>query len=173
MSLLKHQRRFKDVGIGGLAARWYDGNTRKNRLGEMRMYADIVSEYVNDGSHILEVAPGPGYLAMETAKLGKCNEITGLDISEDFVQIAKENAQKAGVFEKIKFLQGNVANIPINNNEFDFIICVAALKNFKKPLAALEEMYRVLKPEGTALIVDMNRDVSDRQIEEYLKSFST
>ena len=65
MSLLKHQRRFKDVGIGGLAARWYDGNTRKNRLGEMRMYADIVSEYVNDGSHILEVAPGPGYLAME------------------------------------------------------------------------------------------------------------
>ena len=173
MSLLKHQRRFKDVGIGGLAARWYDGNTRKNRLGEMRMYADIVSEYVNDGSHILEVAPGPGYLAMELAKLGKCNEITGLDISEDFVQIAKENAQKAGIFEKIKFLQGNVANIPINNNEFDFIICVAALKNFKKPLAALEEMYRVLKPEGTALIVDMNRDVSDRQIEEYLKSFST
>ena len=65
MSLLKHQRRFKDVGIGGLAARWYDGNTRKNRLGEMRDYADIVSEYVNDGSHILEVAPGPGYLAME------------------------------------------------------------------------------------------------------------
>ena len=57
MSLLKHQRRFKDVGIGGLAARWYDSNTRKNRLGEMRMYADIVSEYVNDGSHILEVAP--------------------------------------------------------------------------------------------------------------------
>ena len=116
------------------------------------MYADIVSEYVNDGSHILEVAPGPGYLAMELAKLGKCNEITGLDISEDFVQIAKENAQKAGVFEKIKFLQGNVANIPINNNEFDFIICVAAFKNFKKPLAALEEMFRVLKPEGTALL---------------------
>ena len=110
---------------------------------------------------------------MELAKLGKCNEITGLDISEDFVQIAKENAQKAGVFEKIKFLQGNVANIPINNNEFDFIICVAAFKNFKKPLAALEEMFRVLKPEGTALIVDMNRDVSDRQIEEYLKSFNT
>ena len=173
MSVLKHQRRFKDVGIGGLAARWYDSNTRKNRLGEMRMYADIVSECVNDGSHILEVAPGPGYLAMELAKLGKCNEITGLDISEDFVQIAKENAQKAGVFEKIKFLQGNVANIPINNNEFDFIICVAAFKNFKKPLAALEEMFRVLKPEGTALIVDMNRDVSDRQIEEYLKSFNT
>ena len=110
---------------------------------------------------------------MELAKLGKCNEITGLDISEDFVQIAKENAQKAGVFEKIKFLQGNVAKMPISNNEFDFIICVAAFKNFKKPLAALEEMFRVLKPEGTALIVDMNRDVSDRQIDEYLKSFNT
>ena len=50
---------------------------------------------------------------------------------------------------------------------------MAAFKNFKKPLAALEEMFRVLKPEGTALIVDMNRDVSDRQIEEYLKSFNT
>src|SRR5215813_965926 len=106
MSMLKYQRHFKDVGISGLLAWWYDRNTRENRLGEMKMYADIVSKYLKEGSHILEVAPGPGYLAIDLAKLDKCNKITGLDISGDFVQIAKENAQKAGISEKIKFLQG-------------------------------------------------------------------
>ena len=43
---------------------------------------------------------------------------------------------------------------------FNFIVCVLAFKNFKEPLKALEEMYRVLKPGGTALIMDLNRKAS-------------
>jgi ubiquinone/menaquinone biosynthesis C-methylase UbiE len=47
---------------------------------------------------------------------------------------------------------------------FNFIICTAAFKNFKEPSKALNEIYRVLAPEGTALIIDMNRNVSNHQI---------
>lgn len=39
MAMMKLQRRFKDLGIGGITARWYDNNTRKSRLAEMKAYA--------------------------------------------------------------------------------------------------------------------------------------
>jgi ubiquinone/menaquinone biosynthesis C-methylase UbiE len=159
--MMKLQRRFKDLGIGGIAARWYDNNTRKNRLAEMKAYAKEAANHIQDGCSVLEVAPGPGYLAIELAKLGKY-KIIGLDISKDFIEIAQKNVREAGV--EVEFRQGSVAAIPFPDNMFNFIICTAAFKNFKEPSKALNEIYRVLAPEGTALIIDMNRNVSNHQI---------
>lgn len=164
---MKQQRHFKDLGIEGPAARWYDKNTRNHRLEEMKEYAREVAEHVRDRGSILEVAPGPGYLAIELAKLGDY-KVTGLDISKDFVEIARKNAEEAGV--NVEFRQGNVADMPFPDGAFDFIICTAAFKNFKEPVSALGQMHRVLKPGGTALIVDMDRNVSSRQIDNYTES---
>jgi ubiquinone/menaquinone biosynthesis C-methylase UbiE len=55
---------------------------------------------------------------------------------------------------------------------FDFIICTAAFKNFKEPLKALNQMYRVLTSGGIALIIDMNRNVSNQQIEIYTQNMA-
>jgi ubiquinone/menaquinone biosynthesis C-methylase UbiE len=170
INMMKQQRRFKDLGIEGATARWYDNNARNNRLTEMKEYAKEASKYLHDGCSVLEVAPGPGYLAIELAKLGICNKIIGLDISKDFVEIAQRNAKEVGVIEVVEFQHGNVADIYFPDNSFDFIICIAAFKNFKEPLKALNQMCRVLKPGGNALIADMNRNVSNQQIEDYLKS---
>jgi hypothetical protein len=57
-----------------VTARWYDNNTRKSRLTEMKEYAKEASKYLHDGCSVLEVAPGPGYLAIELAELGICND---------------------------------------------------------------------------------------------------
>jgi len=165
--MMKLQRRFKDLGIGGIAARWYDNNTRKNRLAEMKAYAKEAANHLQDGCSVLEVAPGPGYLAIELAKLGKY-KIIGLDISKDFIEIAQKNAREAGV--EVEFRQGSVAAIPFPDNMFNFIICTAAFKNFKEPSKSLNEIYRVLVPEGTALIIDMNRNVSNHQIDVFTES---
>jgi ubiquinone/menaquinone biosynthesis C-methylase UbiE len=61
------------------------------------------------------------------AKLGKY-KITGLDISKDFVEIARRNVKETGV--EVEFRQGSVADIPFQDKMFDFIICNAAFKNF-------------------------------------------
>lgn len=127
-------------------------------------------KYLHDGYSVLEVAPGPGYLAIELAKLGICNKIIGLDISKDFVEIAKRNAKEAGVIEVVEFRHGNVADMHFPDNSFDFITCTAAFKNFKQPLRALNHMCRVLKSGGNALIADMNTGASNRQIQDYIKS---
>lgn len=164
---MKQQRRSKDIAIEGITARWYDNNTRKHRLAEMKAYAKEVANQIQDGCSVLEVAPGPGYLAIELAKLGKF-KIIGLDISKDFVEIARRNAKEAGV--GVEFWQGSVADIPFPDNMFDFIICTAAFKNFKEPFKALSEMYRVLRSGGAALIIDMNRKASNQQIEDYTRN---
>lgn len=167
--MMKLLRRFQDLGIGGITAHWYDNNTKRSRLEEMNAYAKEVAKHIQDGCCVLEVAPGPGYLAIELAKLGKYR-IIGLDISEDFVEIARRNAIEAGVEEQIEFRQGTVADIPFPDNTFNFVICTAAFKNFKEPLNALNQMHRILQPGYTALIIDMNRNISNQQIDVFTRN---
>ncbi len=150
-------KRFKDLGIEGPQARAYDTMTREHRVAEMKEQAAEVSKHIADGDSVLEIAPGAGYLAIELAKMGKY-KIAGMDISKDLVEICTKNAMAAGV--QIEFQQGNASRMPYQTKVFNFIICVLAFKNFKEPLKALEEMHRVLKPGGTALIMDLNRKVS-------------
>jgi ubiquinone/menaquinone biosynthesis C-methylase UbiE len=163
--VLKNMRKNKDVGIYGLAAKWYDKNTRNNRLAEMQGYANEVASCVSSNANILEVAPGPGYLSIELARKGF--NITGVELSPDFVRIAKNNAREAGV--KVNFIEGNASNLPGEDNFFDFIICSAAFKNFKDPVKVLHEMHRVLKQGGTALIIDMNREATNKDIGDEIK----
>jgi len=122
INLMKRQRRFKDISIEGMAARWYDKNTKKHRLAEMKAYAKEVARHIQDGCTVLEVAPGPGYLAIELAKLGRFR-IIGLDISKDFVEISRRNAKEAGV--DIEFRQGTVSDIPFPDN-FQIILSISS-----------------------------------------------
>ena len=161
--MMRLLRRFNDLGIRGASARWYDNNSKNHRLAEMRGYAKEVSSSLRDGNAVLEVAPGPGYLSIELAKMGRY-KITGIDISRDFVDIARHNAVQAGV--NVQFFEGNVSSIPFPDETFDFVVCTAAFKNFKEPLKAIEEMYRVLRQDGKALIVDMRRDASNPDLEK-------
>ena len=149
----------------GPIATWYARNTR-SRIEEQRELAHRIADGVPAGGRVLEVAPGPGYLSIELAKLGKC-EVTGLDISESFVKIERQNAAEAGV--KVDFNHGDATTMPFDDNRFDFAVCVAAFKNFTQPVRALNEFYRVLKPGGTALIVDLRRDASVQDIDQEVK----
>ncbi len=161
----KGQKGYKGVAMEGMIATWYARNTRP-RIGEQRELAQRISERVPAGGSVLEVAPGPGYLSIELAKLGKV-KVTGLDISETFVKIERENAKEAGV--NVDFNHGDASAMPFGDNRFDFAVCVAAFKNFTKPVQAINQFHRVLKPGGTALIVDLRRDASMEDIKQEVK----
>ena len=162
----KAQKGYKGLPMEGLIATWYARNTR-SRIEEQRNLAYRIAERVPARGRVLEVAPGPGYLSIELAKLGKC-EVTGLDISETFVKIERQNAAEAGV--KVDFNHGDATTMPFDDNSFDFAVCVAAFKNFTQPVLALNEFHRVLKPGGTALIVDLRRDASIKDIDDEVKN---
>jgi ubiquinone/menaquinone biosynthesis C-methylase UbiE len=151
---------YRGVGMEGALAKWYAGLTRKS-LAEFQALARRVAGQVPPGSRVLEVAPGPGFFAVELARLGDYH-VAGLDISRTFVDIARRNAAEAHV--DVDFREGNASSMPFKADSFDFLLCRAAFKNFSEPLAALCEMHRVLKPGGKALLIDLRRDASRESI---------
>jgi ubiquinone/menaquinone biosynthesis C-methylase UbiE len=161
-----HDRGYKGMGMEGRMAFWYAKNTAKD-MGEFRSLATRLARNLPPDSRVLEIAPGPGYLAIELAKRGRY-ALTGLDVSNTFVGIAARNAARASV--AIDFRQGNAAAMPLADDRFDFIVCRAAFKNFSQPLEAMNEMYRVLKPGGSALIIDLRKNASIDDIDSYIKS---
>jgi ubiquinone/menaquinone biosynthesis C-methylase UbiE len=153
---------YKGIGMDGMIAKWYAANTRKS-IEDYKALARRVAEELSPESRVLEIAPGPGYFAIELAKLG-AYRITGIDISKTFVEIARRNAAEAGV--EVDFQPGDAANMPFENETFDFLLCRAAFKNFAEPLRALNEMHRVFKGGGRGLLIDLRRDSSRESINE-------
>lgn len=153
---------YKGVGMEGMIATWYAKNTGK-AMAEYRNLAKRIADGLRPGDGVLEVAPGPGYLAIALAQLGSCR-VAGLDISRTFVRIARENAVRGGV--DVDFQEGDAAAMPFAADTFDFIVCRAAFKNFSDPIGALREMHRVLRPGGRALILDMRNDASGKSIND-------
>jgi len=146
----------------GPVAKWYASLTRKD-LGEFTALARRLAEQIPLQGRVLEVAPGPGYFAIELAKLGSYR-ITGLDISRTFVDLAQRNAADARV--AVDFQHGNAAEMPFADQSFDFVLCRAAFKNFSEPVRALGEIHRVLAPGGRALIIDLRRDASRESVRQ-------
>ncbi len=164
----KAPRLKKDMGIYGRQAYQYARWTMAD-MEEYNKLATLVASQVRDGDKILEVAPGPGYTVIGLAKLGNYS-ISAMDISPAFVDIGRKNALEAGV--SINFVQGNVSSIPFEENSFDFVFNRAAFKNFKEPVKALNEMFRILKPGGKVLIQDLRPDISMKAINDYIDKTS-
>lgn len=156
---------YKGIAMEGPIAAWYAKTTLKDVKRHKLMAAQLVEKIPAHG-RVLEIAPGPGYFCIELAKLGHY-QITGLDISKSFVAMARQNAAEAGI--QAEFRQGDAANMPFENQAFDFIFCQAAFKNFTQPVKAIAEMHRVLRPGGVAVIVDLRRDASQADIDQEIK----
>jgi ubiquinone/menaquinone biosynthesis C-methylase UbiE len=157
---------YRGIGMEGAVARWYDRSTRKD-MERFRALAGRLRTVLPQGGDMLEVAPGPGFVAIEMAK-GGAYRVTGLDVSRTMVELAHRNAAEAGV--DVAFRHGNVSAMPFADNSFDLLACSAAFKNFSEPHRALEEMYRVLRPGGTAVVLDLRRDVPMSEIRKYFGS---
>jgi ubiquinone/menaquinone biosynthesis C-methylase UbiE len=164
----RHQKRSQATMMEGRMARWYARQRASaEQMAVVRRSAAELTGGLPGGSAILEVAPGPGYHAIEMARSGRY-QVTGLDISHTFVELATEHARKEGV--DVTFLHGEAAGLPFEDGSFDLIVCQAAFKNFGQPLKALDEMYRVLRPGGTAVIQDMNGDATGHDIGEEVRA---
>jgi ubiquinone/menaquinone biosynthesis C-methylase UbiE len=160
VSAAQAKKAYKGLAMEGLIARWYTRNTGRS-IDQFKKEAQDIARRLPAGGDVLEVAPGPGFLAIELARLGPYR-IVGLDVSKSFVRIATENAARAGV--DVRFLEGNASAMPFAAGSFDFVYCRAAFKNFSEPVAALNEMYRVLRVGGAAVIHDLRRDASPQEI---------
>lgn len=163
-----HRRRLLLPEMEGITARWYSRQRgTPSQIAHFRRQAVHFTDTTPNGADVLEVAPGPGYLAIEIARLARY-QVTGLDISRTMVEIARENAAAAGV--SVEFRHGDVTETPFADGSFDLILCQAAFKNLRRPVIALNEMHRVLRPGRRAVIQDLRKEASASDIDREVKS---
>ena len=116
-------------------------------------------------ARVLEVAPGAGLPRPSLVETGKCS-VEAVDVSRSFVRIATRNAERAGVAVTSPGV-GDVHALPYPRGQFDAVVCRAAFKNYARPVVALQEMRRVLRTGGMALVIDLRADVANMEIDGY------
>src|ERR1700681_279677 len=100
---------------------------------------------VRAGHRVLDVACGTGVVSVTAARLGA--RITGLDLTAELLERARENARIAGV--EIDWHEGDVEKLPFGDAAFDFVVSQFGHIFAPRPEVAIGEMLRVLKPGGT------------------------
>lgn len=103
---------------------------------------------INTGNNILDLCCGTGDLAILAKKDQPQCHITGVDFSEKMLEIAKRKS------DKIHFLQADATNLPFEDNTFDIVTMGFGLRNIQNAEKAIEEVQRVLKPNGKFLHLD-------------------
>ena len=120
-------------------------------------YARVAGEVAaaHAGGTLLEVGSGPGRLAVRLAREAPGMTLTGIDISDAMVERAARRAAGAGLSERVRFEVGDVAALPLADQEFDAVVSTLSLHHWSDPASGLAEIHRVLKPGGEARIYDL------------------
>jgi len=105
---------------------------------------------------ILDIATGTGDFALASLKLSP-KEVVGIDISTGMLEIGNEKIRKKGLEEIIRLLEGDAENLPVEDKSFDAITVGFGVRNFENLEKGLKEMNRVLKEDGTAIILEFSK----------------
>ena len=104
---------------------------------------------------ILDVATGTGDIGFEIRRKFSC-PIVGLDYSHKMLEIGEKKAKKLKT-KDFKFIQGDAEALPFDDNSFDIITISYGFRNLGNFDNALNEFYRVLKPNGTLGILEFSK----------------
>jgi len=104
---------------------------------------------------ILDIATGTGDLAIEALSL-KPEHITGVDISEEMLKVAEQKLEKKKLNDVISLQQAASENLPFADSSFDAVIVAFGVRNFKDLEKGLKEIFRVLKQDGVAAILEFS-----------------
>jgi ubiquinone/menaquinone biosynthesis C-methylase UbiE len=109
------------------------------------------------GSTVVDLGTGPGILAIEFHKLLPQAKIIGVDLSSDMLEIARRNADEAGM-SNYETRLGRAEEIPAKSNSVNLVVTQSSLHEWEDPQEGLSEIFRILKPGGSLILKDYNRD---------------
>jgi ubiquinone/menaquinone biosynthesis C-methylase UbiE len=121
-------------------------------LQKQHQFVINVVQQMPDAKHILDVGCGAGVTVMELAEKGY--EASGLDIAPKMIELAQAEAERRGL--KCDFKVGLAENLPYPDQSFDVLFALGLLGNILDDKPVLNEMRRVLKPNGRVFVTVPN-----------------
>lgn len=125
---------------------------------------------IREGETIVDLGAGGGIDCFIAAKkLGRNGKVIGIDMTEEMVRKASENAEKVGKalgYNVVEFRQGNIMELPVESNTVDLVISNCVINLTEDKTAVLDEIFRILKPGGRFIISDI---VSDKPVPGFMK----
>lgn len=106
---------------------------------------------------ILDVATGTGDFAFEALSILQPEKIIGVDISQGMLDIAKQKIAKRGMHDRFEIKLGDSEKLPFEDNEFDAVTVAYGVRNFEDLQKGLNDIYRVLKPGGKAVVLEFSK----------------
>ena len=112
------------------------------------------------GARVLDVGSGGGQHAVQIAQARPDLQVVGVDVSSTMVKRSRALARRARVADKVSFDLGDAMDLKFASGSFDALYCAGPLKQVPDKSRVLQECYRVLRPGGRMLAMDVNRGCS-------------
>ena len=137
----------------------YDRLNHLMSLNVDKLWRKYALREIVDGSvqQILDVACGTGDSTISIAKAGNPgSRVTGVDISEGMMALVMQKAAREGVHDRIRLKVADGEDLPFGEGSFHRVTCAFGIRNFEHKEQGLREFYRVLKPGGKAVILELS-----------------
>jgi demethylmenaquinone methyltransferase/2-methoxy-6-polyprenyl-1,4-benzoquinol methylase len=105
---------------------------------------------------VLDVATGTADLALEAWK-PPVEKIYGIDLSPAMLKLAKQKIERRGLTDKITVEEGSAEELRFADSSFDAVMVAFGIRNFSDLGGGLQEMFRVLRPGGAAMILEFSK----------------
>lgn len=104
----------------------------------------------------MDVATGTGDFAIQAYRMLQPEELIGTDISEGMMNIGREKVKQMHLDKQISFAKEDCTTLSFPDNRFDAITVAFGIRNFENLDKGLQEMHRVLVPEGHLVILELS-----------------
>jgi len=116
----------------------------------------VLSLGISSG-RLLDVGTGPGGIPLKIARRLAGIRAMGVDYSRNMILAAQRAAAEQGLADHLTFLVGDANRLPFSKATFDVVLSNSVLHHLANPLALLNEMARVARPDGIVLLRDLRR----------------
>lgn len=134
-------------------ADWYARSIKENllqRYWHLKRFEEIGKMIEPTKGKILDIGSADGTFTKVITEKSGANKVIGIDVLEKSVNYAKKRFARSKI---ISFQVADAHNLPFGNNTFDGIFCLETLEHIENPNIVINEIHRVLKDDGYAIVL--------------------